>query len=63
MPTDDWCPPPGWEPDPEWPPAPTGWRFWTDDRGRNTRGPIGAYGALGAGRFEVASAEPSLLLL
>lgn len=58
-----WRPPVGWQPDPGWPPAPAGWGFWTNRRGRRSNGPIGAYGAKGAGRLEVATSDPSLLLM
>ncbi len=63
QPSAGWRPQWGWEPGPDWPPAPAGWSFWIDDRGRAVSGPIGAYGAQGAGRLEVATAFRSLLLL
>jgi hypothetical protein len=62
-PTVGWRPPVGWEPDPEWPPAPSGWGFWLNRRGLRSSGPIGAYGAVGGGRLEVATLDPGLLLM
>lgn len=58
-----WRPPAGWRPDPEWPPAPVGWGFWLNRRGLPASGPIGAYGAVDAGRLQLAAADSSLLLM
>jgi hypothetical protein len=62
-PSDTWRPPPGWEPDPDWPAAPAGWGFWVNRNGRPASGPIGAYGAVDAGRVEFATVDPSLVLM
>ncbi|GAA1555081.1 hypothetical protein GCM10009789_05660 [Kribbella sancticallisti] len=62
-PTATWRPPLGWEPDPEWPDAPAGWGFWLNRHGRRASGPIGAFGAVDAGRVELATADRSLLLM
>ena len=51
------------EPDPAWPAAPKGWRFWLNRNGRRSSGPIGAYGAVDAGRLELATVDPGLLLM
>ena len=62
-PSDSWRPPVGWQPDPAWPAAPKGWRFWLNRNGRHSSGPIGAYGAVDAGRLELATVDPGLLLM
>lgn len=62
-PSASWRPPLGWEPDPAWPEAPAGWGFWTNRNGRPTSGPIGAYGAVDAGRLELATVDPALVLM
>ncbi|MGY4767350.1 hypothetical protein ACXC9Q_10585 [Kribbella sp. CWNU-51] len=62
-PSDTWRPPAGWEPDPEWPDAPAGWGFWVNRNGRRSSGPIGAYGAIDAGRLDLATADPALVLM
>jgi hypothetical protein len=62
-PTAGWRPPLGWTPDPTWPEAPAGWRFWLHRNGRRSNGPIGAYGAVDAGRLELATADPALVLM
>lgn len=62
-PTATWRPPLGWKPDPEWPDAPAGWGFWLNRHGRPAVGPIGAYGAVDAGRSDVATVDRSLLLM
>ncbi|MET9275377.1 hypothetical protein [Kribbella sp. NPDC003557] len=63
LPTSEWRPPPGWTPDPTWPAPPAGWRFWLNRNGRHSSGPIGAYGAVDAGRLELAGVDPALVLM
>ncbi|WP_165546318.1 hypothetical protein [Kribbella soli] len=62
-PTAGWRPPVGWTPDPAWPEAPAGWRFWLNRNGRRSSGPIGACGAVDAGRLQLATADPALVLM
>lgn len=62
-PDDDWRPPPGWEPDPGWPDPPSGWDFWLGWHGQPSSGPIGAYGAVNAGRVDLAVTDPALVLM
>jgi hypothetical protein len=62
-PSDSWQPPPGWAPDPEWPDAPDDWGFWVGRTGRPANGPLGAFGSVDAGRLELATADPSLVLM
>ncbi|WP_202868954.1 hypothetical protein [Kribbella antibiotica] len=63
LPSDSWQPPPGWEPDPAWPDAPDDWGFWVGRAGRPAVGPFGAFGSVDAGRLELATADPSLVLM